>query len=540
MENTRPHCMLSQRFQVIALLALAALIGLCAAYVITTYRKHAEHIAGLEEGAAQKAEEVLNSSYLYTQSMMQHIGQEILRGDVKDYARVARILRLFRDDARAENLSTWSMFSFADADARVRATSTTGVLPEPITITFRPYVAPATETAWKLFVSPSAKGAISGLNILPAGLGVADAAGKPVGIVTIGFNIQSLTSLLDAAIDDSAMSYEIYDTAGKAIITRGEVAADAPLVMSDSGLSIRTRYHEAYVWHSIADDMLVVSAVVLLALLGAGYLYRQAKAHLLEPAVQSIQRAAKADREKEARDKFFAQMSHELRTPLNAILGFSEALGAGILGEMSAKQREYVHDIHHSGARLLSLVNEILDIAKIEAGKMDLHLQDVEVAGVVMEAVRGVSPLYKAKNLNVMTQIGDDLPCILADRKRVGQILTNLLSNAIKYTDHGGNIKITVDDAEGAVGVRISDSGCGMTPNELAIALDEYGAIDHGLGRDEQSTGLGLPLARKLTQLHGGQFDISSKKGKGTSVYLTFPLQGVFVEKGGLKLVVSN
>jgi PAS domain S-box-containing protein len=225
-----------------------------------------------------------------------------------------------------------------------------------------------------------------------------------------------------------------------------------------------------------------------------------------------------------AKSQFLANMSHELRTPLNAILGFSEVLENGIAGPLQSRQSEYVGLIRQSGEHLLHVINEILDLARIDAGKMELHEEVIDPRRLVDNCVAIVKDGAAAGLVRLAVEIEDDVPYVAADQTRLTEILLNLLSNAIKFTELGGSVTVAVQrTCEGGIEFLVRDSGCGMTPAEIEVAMELFGQVDAGLARRHEGTGLGLPLARKLAELHGGSLTVASEKGRGTTVTVALP-----------------
>jgi PAS domain S-box-containing protein len=225
-----------------------------------------------------------------------------------------------------------------------------------------------------------------------------------------------------------------------------------------------------------------------------------------------------------AKSQFLANMSHELRTPLNAILGFSEVLENGIAGPLQSRQTEYIGLIRQSGAHLLRVINEILDLARIDAGKLDLHEEVIDPRRLVDSCVALVTDRANASLLHLSVEVEGDMPRVMVDRTRLTEILLNLLTNAIKFTELGGSVSVTVRRAEdGGIEFAVRDTGIGMTPSEIDIALELFGQVDSGLARRHEGTGLGLPLARKLAELHGGSLTIQSEPGRGTTVTVMLP-----------------
>jgi PAS domain S-box-containing protein len=225
-----------------------------------------------------------------------------------------------------------------------------------------------------------------------------------------------------------------------------------------------------------------------------------------------------------AKSQFLANMSHELRTPLNAILGFSEVLEKGIAGPLQSRQTEYVGLIRQSGGHLLHVINEILDLARIDAGKLDLHEEVIDPRRLIDSCLTLVKDHAASGLLRLSVEIEEDVPRLMADRTRMTEILLNLLSNAIKFTELCGLITIAVQQTQdGGVRFMVRDTGTGMTAAEIEIALELFGQVDAGLARRHEGTGLGLPLARKLAELHGGSLTVESEKGRGTTITVALP-----------------
>jgi len=232
-----------------------------------------------------------------------------------------------------------------------------------------------------------------------------------------------------------------------------------------------------------------------------------------------------AERGNRAKNTFLANISHELRTPLNAIIGFSEMMKHEIFGPLEpASYRPYLDDIHDSGMHLLELINDILDLSKAEAGMTDLAETQVDVSGIVHGSVRMLARRATNAGLTITPDLPDRLPLLLADERRMRQIVLNLLSNAVKFTDEGGRIVISARaEADGFV-IAVTDSGIGMTPEELERVMEPFVQADARLSRKYEGSGLGLPLTKALVEAHGGTLRLDSESGRGTVATVIFPV----------------
>jgi len=246
---------------------------------------------------------------------------------------------------------------------------------------------------------------------------------------------------------------------------------------------------------------------------------------LKKHAQASAQERQKADAANRAKSTFLANMSHELRTPLNAIIGFSERMQREALGPVgSARYRSYADDINRSGMHLLELVNDLLDLSKIEAGKMELVEDFVQVGQLIADCMMLVRDAAARAGVELTVDRDQRLPAVYADERKLKQILINLLGNAIKFTGSGGRVEIVAAiSASGGFEISVRDSGIGIGPEDLAKVLDPFGQPRSTVDRDGLGTGLGLPLSRKLAELHGGTLEIESTLGRGTAVLLRLP-----------------
>lgn len=217
-------------------------------------------------------------------------------------------------------------------------------------------------------------------------------------------------------------------------------------------------------------------------------------------------------------------MSHELRTPLNAIIGFSDLMRQGVFGELGAvRYEQYATDINSSGHHLLEMIDGILDISKIEAGKFEPDFERLDLQEIVSASVRYFSVAVAQAGVTLSVQPSTGLTNVRADQKMVRQILLNLVSNALKFTGTGGAITIVITSMSDCAQVAVSDTGIGIAAADIPQVMEPFGQVDSGLNRRHGGTGLGLPLASALTVAQGGSFDIDSEVGKGTTVSFTIP-----------------
>jgi signal transduction histidine kinase len=228
----------------------------------------------------------------------------------------------------------------------------------------------------------------------------------------------------------------------------------------------------------------------------------------------------------QAKSQFLAAMSHELRTPLNAIIGFSEVQVAQMFGPIGdARYLEYAKDIHHSGNHLLALINDVLDFSKLDAYGLDLYEETVDLVGVVTESVHLLRGQGTKAQVALHLDVGPAVPPIRADQRRLRQVILNLLSNGLKFTPAGGEVRVAVSWTLAGHEITIRDTGIGIAPEDVAKALEPFGQIDSRLSRKYDGTGLGLPLAKRLVERHGGQLSVESTVGAGTAVTVWLPVE---------------
>jgi signal transduction histidine kinase len=224
------------------------------------------------------------------------------------------------------------------------------------------------------------------------------------------------------------------------------------------------------------------------------------------------------------KSEFLANMSHELRTPLNAIIGFSEVLSERMFGELNEKQAEYTDDILSSGRHLLSLINEILDLSKVEAGRMELELATFDLPSAIDNARSFVRERATKHGITLDVDVDERLGDFSGDERKIKQILLNLLSNAVKFTPEGGRIELSAKQADGSVEISVSDTGTGIAPEDRATIFEEFRQVGSDYAHNVEGTGLGLTLAKKFVELHGGRIWLESEVGKGSTFTFSLPI----------------
>jgi len=253
---------------------------------------------------------------------------------------------------------------------------------------------------------------------------------------------------------------------------------------------------------------------------------------------EATERAQLASRTK---SELMANMSHELRTPLNAIIGFSDSMRCGVFGPLQNERYEgYVDDIHNSGQHLLELINDILDVSAVEAGKLELQSEPVDVTNVAAACLKLVFHRADDAQVKLSHHIEKDIPNLLCDERRLKQVLLNLLSNAVKFTPENGQVTLNVLRAsDGGLRFEVEDTGIGMDEQGIETALTQFGQVDSKLSRRHEGTGLGLPLSKSLVELHSGALDIRSRLGHGTTVVAHFPPERT-IDKGVKNVEVKS
>ncbi|MGA2565865.1 MAG: ATP-binding protein [Pseudolabrys sp.] len=358
-------------------------------------------------------------------------------------------------------------------------------------------------------------------------------------LVLCNSNFQELHNLPDEAITVGA-SYESVVEAGRQPVVRSRAITGGPNIpgartfeaqLEDGRwLHISERRTKDGGYVSVGTDItalktheekLIDSEKRLMATVAD---VRASQQRLGELAEQYAAEKTRAEEANQAKSKFLANMSHELRTPLNAIIGFSEIMESGMFGPLGAeKYNEYCSDIRSSGEYLLDVINDILDMAKIEAGRIRLDFEELDLDALLAEAIRVLSARAQDKQLELVAKISPEL-ALRADRRALKQIMLNLLSNAVKFTPAGGRITVRGRRADGCIILTIADTGIGIAKDALARLGRPFEQVESQLTKSHHGSGLGLAIAKSLVELHGGRMRIRSTLGKGTLVVVRLPL----------------
>lgn len=264
--------------------------------------------------------------------------------------------------------------------------------------------------------------------------------------------------------------------------------------------------------------------------LGAAVTLMRVTADIVMARAEELERQRRrAEAANESKTQFLAGMSHELRTPLNAIIGFADLMRLQLLGPLEPpRYLDYVHDIHGSGVHLLTMINELLDMAKIEAGRFDLHEDVIDLGAIGVEVLRMLRQSIETARVGLKIAMPATLPFIRADEQQVRRVLVNLLSNAIKFTPAGGGITLCACELEdGGLELCVCDTGIGIPPDKLDKVLEPFEQVENSFTRTRAGTGLGLPLTKAMIEAHGGRLKLESELGQGTRVRVTLPAERI-------------
>lgn len=250
-----------------------------------------------------------------------------------------------------------------------------------------------------------------------------------------------------------------------------------------------------------------------------------ARCRELEAAhAEIVQARMRAESANHAKSEFLANMSHELRTPLNAVIGFTDMMRGEPFGPIGHdRYRQYLEDIAHSGKHLMQMINDLLDLSTIEIGKIRLNVTSIDLRSIIADVVSLMRLQAEQAGIELREEHQPSNVVLQVDENRIRQVLLNLLSNALKFTPRSGSVTVATSvDGAGTLSISVADTGIGIAPEDQAIALEPFGQIEHGLARNYQGAGLGLTIAKKLTELQGGALSLQSELGKGTTVILRF------------------
>ncbi|HEY8731541.1 MAG TPA: ATP-binding protein, partial [Candidatus Limnocylindria bacterium] len=236
------------------------------------------------------------------------------------------------------------------------------------------------------------------------------------------------------------------------------------------------------------------------------------------------QKSAQLEVANRHKSEFLANMSHELRTPLNAIIGFSEVLQQRMFGELNDQQADYLEDIKTSGQHLLTLINDILDLSKIEAGRMELEAAPFSLVAALNNAVTLVRERAQSHGIKLELVVAPELDTMVADERKLKQVLVNLLANAVKFTPDGGTITLRAVRENGEVRLAVHDTGIGIAPEDQRRIFEEFQQASHQGERSREGTGLGLTLSKRMVELHGGTISVDSAPGKGSTFTVALPI----------------
>jgi signal transduction histidine kinase len=224
------------------------------------------------------------------------------------------------------------------------------------------------------------------------------------------------------------------------------------------------------------------------------------------------------------KSQFLANMSHELRTPLNSVLGFSEMLADGLYGDLPGRAKAALDKIQNNGRHLLGLINDVLDLSKIEAGQLTLGLEDYSLAQIIGSVVATTESLARAKGLTLTADVASGLPIARGDERRLTQVLINLIGNAIKFTDVG-SVAISAKAVDGFFEIAVRDTGPGIAPEDQGRIFDEFQQVDDSSTRQKGGTGLGLAISKRIVEMHGGSITVESELGRGSTFRIVVPVR---------------
>jgi len=317
---------------------------------------------------------------------------------------------------------------------------------------------------------------------------------------------------------------------GLAIAGMHYVAMEASIFYPMAGIRISGTVYSStslalvigFVSASVGLLTLAIAALVERSELATSLLAEIARRERIQNDLLAAKEAAESANR--AKSDFLANMSHELRTPLNAIIGFSEVMRKGMFGQLNEKYAEYAGMVHDSGTHLLTIINDILDLAKAESNKLELHQEEIDVACVIALSSTIVRQMADRAGVNYEVTMANLPPGMRGDAARLRQILINLLGNAVKFTPSGGKVSLSAEAMpDGGLQFRVADTGIGIPKDKMELAMAPFGQVGSSMARQHDGTGLGLPLTKRLVEMYGGTFDLSSEPGRGTVATVRLP-----------------
>jgi len=521
---------IQKNFQVITAVIISTVFLFLSLVAFTTIQGQFRHVEALLEKqtnlVVNEFHSTIRNGKVLSKSIQSHISDT--KGDRQE---IWNILNGYKDESFG--------YALVNSKGKLIASSFTGIHSDPINLPKRDYIKTILDNPTKdvIYLGEPITGQTSGLAQIPLSSAAFDKEGQFIGVILTAARMDALERRV-MQITQKGVSLHVKTDQGKELVRmnspmEGDVAEDAWFSHTDTSTSIPYTITAYYNNDLLVQELTaalvprMAESLLLLAILG-GLLYLMQR-KVVEPGIRSVavageykQALDQSEAENAAKSEFIAHMSRELRTPLNAIIGFSEMLQSGAFGDMSAKQQEYMTDIRRSGEHLLAMVNDILDVSKIDSGNITFRKQKTDVNALLRDCIRDVYPMARKRGVELEVALGHGLPPMEVDNKRFRQVVLNLLSNAVKFTDAGGEVVLSGWSDEEGVKIQVADTGIGMSDNELKRAMRKFGRVEHVHCRDYDGAGLGLPLAKKLTMLMGGWFDVSSAKGVGTTVTMRF------------------